>query len=121
MPNLMCKYSGRITWARSIENKLYEVVYLIKQKEFFTQEKQLVVQRTIKFYNALSKDLTLYEMQQYKAWFDNVHYIFDVLSQPVLRRNTETNRLQANFDIGILNTIEEGKKVQKLHLGMINF
>lgn len=116
----MCKYSGRISWARSIENKLYEIVALIKEKDIFNQEKQVIVQRTIKFYNALSKDLTLYEFQQYKAWFDNVHYIFDLLSQPVLRRNKETNRFEANFDIAILNTIEEGKKIQKLHLGTIH-
>lgn len=114
----MCMYSGRISWVRSIENKLNEVVSLIKTKDCFTDDAQLIVQRTIKCYNALSKDLTLYEMQQYKAWFDNVHYVFDLLSQPVLRRNLKTKRLEVNFDITILNTIEEGKKMEKLHLGI---
>lgn len=121
MPNLMCTYSGRITWTRSIEMKMKEVIELVRTKDFFTEEKQLIIQRTIKFYNSLSKDLMLYEFQQYKAWFDTVHYVFDLLSQPVIRRNAETNRLEVNFDIAILNTIEEGKKMVKLHLGMFNF
>lgn len=80
----------------------------------------MVVQSTIRFYNALSKDLTLYEFQQYKAWFDNVHYVYDSLSQPVIRRSPVTNRLEVNFNINILNTLEEGKKMIKLHLGEEN-
>lgn len=114
----MCTYSGRITWTRSIEAKMNEVIELVRTKDFFTEEKQLIIQRTIKFYNSLSKDLTLYELQQYKAWFDTVHYVFDLLHQPVIRRNAEINRLEVNFDIAILNTIEEGKKMVKLQLGM---
>lgn len=96
-----------------------EIIKLVRTKEFFTDEKKLIIQRTIKFYNALSRDLTLYELQQYKAWFDTVHYVFDLLSQPVIRRNAQTNRLEVNFDIAILNTIEEGKKMTKLRLGML--
>lgn len=114
----MCKYSGRICWARSIETKLIEVMSLLKLTDIFTEDKLITIQRTIKFHNALSKDLTLYEFQQYKAWFDQVHYVFDFLSQPVIRRNPSTNRLETNFNIMILNTIEEGKKMLKLHLGM---
>lgn len=114
----MCTYSGRITWVRSIEHKLNEVVALFKTKDFYTDQVQIILQRTIKYYNSLSKDLTLYEFQQYKAWYDNVHYVFGLLDQPVLRRNPKSNRLEVNFDITILNTIEEGKKMEKLNLGM---
>lgn len=117
VPNLMCTYSGRISWVRSIESKLNEVMSLLKIQRYFNETNQMTVQPTIKFYNALSKDLVLYEVQQYKAWFDNVHYVFDMLSQPVIRRNSETNRLAVNFDITILNTIEESKKMVKLHIG----
>lgn len=117
----MCTYTGRITWVRSIEAKMNEVIDLIRTKEFFTDEKQLIIQRTIKYYNSLSKDLKLYEFQQYKAWYDTVRYVFDLLSQPVIRRNANTNRLEVNFDIAILNTIEEGKKMIKLFLGKLSF
>lgn len=121
VPNLMCTYSGRISWVRSIESKLNEVMSLLKIQRYFNETNQMTVQPTIKFYNALSKDLVLYEVQQYKAWFDNVHYVFDMLSQPVIRRNSETNRLAVNFDITILNTIEESKKMVKLHIGASHF
>lgn len=116
--NLMCTYSGRISWVRSIEMKLVEIISLLQRTDIFDDEKKLIVQRTVKFYNALSKDLNLYEFQQYKAWFDNVHFVFDLLSQPIIRRNPSTGRLNANFNIMILNTIEEGKKMCKLRLGM---
>lgn len=113
----MCQNSGRISWVRSIEKKLNEVINLVQRDDLFSHEKRLIVQNTIKFYNALSKDLTLYEFQQYKAWFDNVDYVHDSLNQPVIRKNLITNRLEVNFDINILNTLEEGKKMIKLHLG----
>lgn len=94
-----------------------EVVDLVKSDDIFNDERRLIVQNTTKLYNALSKDLTLYEFQQYKAWFDNVHYVYDSLSQPVIRRNPSTNRLEVNFNINILNTLEEGKKMLKMHFG----
>lgn len=94
---------------------------LLKVTEYFNETNQLAVQLTIKFYNALSKDLVLYEAQQFKLWFDNVRYVFDMLNQPVLHRNSVTNRLQVNFDIKIWSAIEESKKMMKLHLGKLYF
>lgn len=92
-------------------------MHYLKEDEYSDEKSQMTAQRTIKFYNALSKDLTLFEYQQYKAWFENVHYAFDLLSQPVIRRNLNTSKLEVNFDITILNTLEESKKMIKLHLG----
>lgn len=92
-------------------------MHYLKEDEYSDEKSQMTAQRTIKFYNALSKDLTLFEYQQYKAWFENVHYAFDLLSQPVIRRNLSTSKLEVNFDITILNTLEESKKMIKLHLG----
>lgn len=121
VPNLMCAYSGRISWVRSIESKLNEIMSLLKVTEYFNETNQLAVQLTIKFYNALSKDLVLYEAQQFKSWFDNVRYVFDMLNQPVIHRNSVTNRLQVNFDIKIWSAMEESKKMMKLHLGEFYF
>lgn len=116
----MCTHSGRISWTRSIESKLAEVVSLLQNQNYFNDTKSTTVQPTIKLYNALSKDLLLYEVQQFKAWFDTVHFIFDLLSQPIIRRNSPTNRLEVNFDMKILNAIEESKKMIKLGLGETN-
>lgn len=114
----MCTYSGRIAWVRSIESKLNEVMSLLKIDVFSNDTNPMTMQSTVKLYNALSKDLVLYEIQQFKAWFDHVHHVFDLLSQPVIRRNSMTNRFQVNFNIMILNTIEECKKIVKQKLGM---
>lgn len=74
-------------------------------------------QPTIKYFNSLASNLMLYEMQQHKAWFDNVHTIYDKLAQPVLAKDPKTNQLVVNLHPAVFQLIRESETMMKLNLG----
>lgn len=111
----MCLFTGRIKWVRCFQSKLDEVMDVLKAKTCVIEH--VSMQPTIKFYNALAKNFALYEMQQYKAWFDHVHTVYNTLAQPIIRKNANTNRLEINFDDKIFDLIRESEAMLKLKLG----
>lgn len=56
-------------------------------------------------------------MQQHKAWFDNVHTIYDKLAQPVLAKDPNTNQLVINLHPAVFQLIRESETMMKLNLG----
>lgn len=74
-------------------------------------------QPTIKYFNSLASNLMLYEMQQHKAWFDNVYTIYDKLAQPVLAKDPKTNQLLVNLHPAVFQLIRESETMMKLNLG----
>lgn len=77
------------------------------------------IQPTIKYFNSLASNLMLYEMQQHKAWFDNVHTIYDKLAQPVLAKDPKTNQLIVNLHPAVFQLIRESKTMMKMNLGKL--
>lgn len=75
------------------------------------------IQSTVKLYNSLTSNFILYEMMQHKAWYDQVHTVFDKLAQPILKKDSKTNRLQVNFNSAIDELVKESETMMKLRLG----
>lgn len=88
---------------------------VLKQKKCIIEHEK--VQKTIKNYNSLSKNFALYEMQQYKAWFDDVSQVYAILAQPIIRKCAQTNRMEVNFEPKIFDLIRESEAMLKLNLG----
>lgn len=87
------------------------------------KEKKCIVdhpkmQSTIQYYNALSFTFKFYELQIHKAWYDNTEVILSYLSQPVLVKDPQTNRLKVNFNRTILELFKETVLMLKHSLGM---
>lgn len=101
-----------------MQSKMEEIMDELKKNPCVIEHKN--VQPTIKYYNSLASNLMLYEMQQHKAWFDNVHTIYDKLAQPVLTKDRETKQLIVNMHPAVFQLIRESETMMKLNLGNLS-
>lgn len=115
IPRGTAPFSGRIMWVRCFQKKMDEVMLILKQKTSVIEHKN--AQPAIKYYNGLALNFALYEMQQHKFWYDNVHPVREKLCQPVLRKHSVTNRLEINFHPSIFELIKESEAMMNLNLG----
>lgn len=102
-------------WVRHFQRKLDEIMDVLKSIKCVIEHQN--VQPTVKLYNSLASNYMLYEMQQHKAWYDQVHTVFDKLAQPILRKDAQTNRLHVNFHPAVSELIKESESMMKLKLG----
>lgn len=101
-----------------MQSKMDEIMNVLKKNTGIIQHKN--VQPTIKYFNSLASNLMLYEMQQHKAWYDNVHTIYDKLAQPVLTQDPKTNQLIVNLHPAVFQLIRESETMMKLNLGNLD-
>lgn len=100
-----------------MQSKMDEIMDELKKNRCVIEHKN--TQPTIKYFNSLASNLMLYEMQQHKAWFDNVYTIYDKLAQPVLAKDPKTNQLVVNLHPAVFQLIRESETMMKLNLGKL--
>lgn len=96
-----------------------EIMSVLKQKKSVIEHKN--AQPAIKYYNGLAVNFALYEMQQHKCWYDNVHAVRERLCQPIMRKDRDTNRLEINFHPSIFELMTESQAMMNLNLGILSF
>ncbi|KAF5272454.1 hypothetical protein FQR65_LT04922 [Abscondita terminalis] len=116
IPRNMPPVSGRIMWIRQLYSRIE-----LPMKEFLKHDRVMrhrKSQKCIQLYNSLSCVLIHYEQIYHEAWSKYVTQVRQVLNTPILIVNPQTKRFIVNFNVYILEAIQESENMYKLDLSV---
>ncbi|KAI4493643.1 hypothetical protein M0804_001819 [Polistes exclamans] len=119
IPRNIPPIAGRIFWIRQLYRRIEASMDIFKtRKRVITHE---YMQNCIKIYNAIISVFIHYEIIYHKAWYDSCEIVRLALSAPLLVRDTKTNKYCLNFDLFILEVIQESEHMSRFGLEVPDF
>ncbi|XP_053396215.1 dynein axonemal heavy chain 5-like isoform X3 [Mercenaria mercenaria] len=114
IPRNLPPVAGRIAWARQLYRKIEMPMRAFKTKPEILKNAE--AKKIVRNYNKMAGVLMEYEMLYHRGWIRAIEAAKSGLNASLLVRHPDTGDLYVNFDIQVVELIQEAKCLQALNL-----